>query len=91
MKSVLLLGLLAGCGQQQSERRTVKRGPTNELPLGEWNRYRILLDRGELSLEVNGLVQNTARWCEVVPGKICLQSEGAFIQIRNVVLRPILD
>ena len=74
-----------------SGRRTVKLNPTNELPLGEWNRYRITLDGGSLTIEVNGLVQNTARWCEVVPGKICLQSEGAYIEFRNIRLRPILD
>ena len=47
--------------------------------------------RGELTLEVNGRVQNEARWCEEVAGKICLQSEGAWIEFRNIVLRPILD
>ena len=72
-------------------RHTKKLLPTNEKPFGEWNRYRIRLDRGELTLEVNGVVQNTARWCEVVPGKICLQSEGAYIEFRNVVLRPIVN
>lgn len=71
-------------------RRTVKAHETNEKPLGEWNRYRILLDRGELVLEVNGLVQNTATDCRQVPGRIALQSEGAAIEFRKVELRPIV-
>jgi len=71
-------------------RRTLKRSPSNELPLGEWNRYVITLDRGNLSLDVNGEIQNTATWCEELPGTICLQSEGAAIQFRNIRLRPIL-
>ena len=75
--------------ERTSGRRTRKRLPTNELPLGGWNRYRITLFGGELTLEVNGVVQNTASWCDEVPGKICLQSEGAFIQFRNVRLTPL--
>jgi putative membrane-bound dehydrogenase-like protein len=70
---------------------TTRRAPCSEKALGEWNHYRIRLDRSELLLEVNGVVQNTAAWCPEMPGKICLQSEGGEIQFRNVVLRPILD
>ncbi len=70
-------------------RHTVKLAPSNEKPIGEWNHYRIVLNKGELLLEVNGFVQNRARWCEVVPGKIALQSEGAPIEFRDIVLRPI--
>lgn len=71
-------------------RRTVKAHETNEKPLGEWNRYRIRLDRGELTLEVNGLVQNEATACREMPGRIGLQSEGAYIEFRTVELRPIV-
>ncbi|TAJ11734.1 MAG: DUF1080 domain-containing protein [Planctomycetota bacterium] len=70
-------------------RRTEKQQPSNEKPLGEWNRYEIVLDGGNLSLTVNGALQNSARWCEQVPGEICLQSEGAVIEFRKVTLTPI--
>lgn len=73
-----------------SGRRTSKQAPCNEKPLGEWNHYAITMDRGDLTLVVNGDVQNTARWCDEVAGKICLQSEGAEILFRNIVLRPIV-
>ena len=73
-----------------SGRRTTKRAPCSERPLGEWNRYRIRLDRGDLEVEVNGVVQNRARWCEELSGEICLQSEGAEIHFRNIRLRPII-
>lgn len=70
-------------------RRTKKAQDTNERPLGEWNRYRIVLDGGDLKLFVNDLLQNEATGAQVVPGRIALQSEGAHIEFRNIVLRPI--
>ncbi|MCE9592735.1 MAG: DUF1080 domain-containing protein [Planctomycetes bacterium] len=72
-------------------RHTTKEFPCNEKPIGEWNRYRITLREGELSLEVNGLVQNVAHWCAEVAGPICLQSEGSEIEFRTVRLTPIAD
>lgn len=72
-------------------RRTVKRAPSSERPLGEWNRYRIRLHDDRLTLEVNGVVQNEATWCADRPGWIALQSEGAYIEFRDVRLRPIVD
>lgn len=71
-------------------RHTAKLLPSNEKPLGEWNQYRIRLIGGELTLEVNGQAQNTAKWCEQIPGAIALQSEGAVIEFRNVLLREVL-
>ena len=73
-----------------SGRRTTKLAPSSEKPLGEWNRYELTLDRGELTLTVNGVLQNTASWCAEVPGKICLQSEGAEILFRDIQLQPII-
>jgi len=71
-------------------RHTRKMHPSNEKPPGQWNRYEIDLDGGDLSLKVNGLVQNTATECEVIPGTIGLQSEGTPVDFRNIVLIPIL-
>ena len=70
-------------------RRTIKAHDTNEKPLGEWNRYEITLDGGALSMVVNGLEQNTATGCQVIPGGIGLQSEGAAIEFRRVELTPL--
>ena len=72
-----------------SGRRTARMQPSSEKPLGEWNRYDILLDGPRLELFVNGVLQNTADWCEEVPGEIALQAEGAAVEFRNIVLRPI--
>ena len=70
-------------------RRTTKAQASNERPLGEWNRYDITLDGGNLSLVVNGIEQNAAINCEVLPGGIALQSEGAYIEFRTVELAPL--
>ncbi|MEO6436471.1 MAG: DUF1080 domain-containing protein [Tepidisphaeraceae bacterium] len=72
-------------------RHTVKAHETNEKPLGEWNKYEITLDGTDLELKVNGLVQNVATDCKVMPGKIALQSEGAEIEFRNILLTPLPD
>ncbi|HKJ67003.1 MAG TPA: DUF1080 domain-containing protein, partial [bacterium] len=70
-------------------RRTSKMHPSNERPLGEWNEYEIYLNQGDLRVYVNGLLQNRAREVWETPGKICLQSEGARLEYRNIVLIPI--
>jgi len=70
-------------------RHTPKMHPSNEKPMGEWNTYEITANRGTLELKVNGLVQNTGTEFEEVPGKIALQSEGAEMEFRNLVLTPI--
>jgi len=72
-----------------SGRHTRRAQPSSEHELGEWNQYRIRLWRGSLTLEVNGVVQNTAEWCREVPGKLCLQSEGAPIQFRGLRVREL--
>ncbi len=72
-----------------SGRRTTRLQPSSERPLGEWNRYELLLDGSRLELRVNGVLQNTADWCEEVPGEIALQSEGVPIRFRDIRLRPI--
>jgi hypothetical protein len=69
--------------------RHVKRLTTAEQPVGEWNDYEITVDRGNITLRINGELVNHATDVEQVPGKICLQSEGAEIHFRNVRLAPI--
>ena len=72
-------------------RQTVKLHPTNEKPVGQWNDYEIYINKGDLVIKVNGLVQNTAADCKEIPGYIALQSEDGELDYRNIVLIPILD
>lgn len=71
-------------------RRTLKMHESNEKALGEWNQYEISFDGPDLEIKVNDLVQNTASECWETPGKICIQSEGAQMEYRNIVLIPII-
>lgn len=71
-------------------RHTVKLKDTNEKPLGEWNHYRIVVNQGTIELWVNGLLQNVATEVEVNKGRIALQSEGAYIEFKDIVLHPIV-
>ncbi len=77
--------------ERTNGRHTRGKLASSERPLGEWNNYRIRVDRGYLRSEVNGAVQNEAIWCEEVSGKTCLQPEGAYIELPNIVLRPIVN
>jgi putative membrane-bound dehydrogenase-like protein len=72
-----------------SGRHTTRAQPCSEHPLGEWNRYDIWLVGPRLELYVNGVLQNVADWCETLPGTVALQSEGAPIEFRSVVLTPV--
>ncbi|MGI9015308.1 MAG: 3-keto-disaccharide hydrolase [Phycisphaerales bacterium] len=60
-----------------------------ENPVGEWNHYEIIVNGDVIDLFINGEHVNHAEGVEVMPGHICLQSEGAPIQFRNVHLTPI--
>ena len=74
---------------ERTEGRNTRKTHFNEKPIGEWNRYEIVADHGTVVLKVNGEVLNEGSGAEQIPGKICLQSEGAEIQFRDIVLRPL--
>ncbi|MFZ4573661.1 MAG: 3-keto-disaccharide hydrolase [Phycisphaerales bacterium] len=72
--------------------RNTKKLPTAspvERPIGEWNEYEIIVNKGDVILNVNGQELNRATNVEAVAGFICLQSEGAEIHFRNVRLVPL--
>lgn len=69
--------------------RNTKKTQPAEKPVGEWNSYEIVVDGPWVQLKVNGKVVNEAWDCEVVPGHVCLQSEGAEIHFRDIQLVPL--
>jgi hypothetical protein len=72
----------------KNSRRVPKKKPSNEKPAGEWNRMQVTCKGETITVRVNGELQNQATGCTVTNGRICLQSEGAPIQFRNVYLEP---
>jgi hypothetical protein len=69
--------------------RNTKKTHAAERPVGEWNEYEIIVNRGDVVLSVNGEEVNRAWDVEEVPGFIALQSEGAEIQFRSIRLVPL--
>ena len=67
----------------------VTRTGDHERPLGEWNRYEIVLNGGAITVHVNGTKVNDASDAEVLSGPIGLQSEGGEIHFRTVELTPL--
>ena len=67
----------------------VSKAEAAENPVGEWNRYEILLDGTKLEVTVNGKKVNSATVADVLAGPIGLQSEGGEIHFRKVELTPL--
>ncbi|OHB70926.1 MAG: hypothetical protein A2V70_19505 [Planctomycetes bacterium RBG_13_63_9] len=80
---------LKGDPDRTEGRHTANAKPCNEKPLGEWNEFEAILQGDRLTLKVNGEVQNVATEVKDAPATIALQSEGAPIEFRNIVLRPL--
>ena len=62
-----------------------KREASNEKPIGEWNKAKIEVRDGKITIYINGTLQNQGT-NKVKEGYIGLQSEGGPIQFRNLKL-----
>jgi len=62
-----------------------KRVDSNEKPIGEWNKAKIHVKDGKMTIFINGVLQNEGT-NRVKEGNIGLQSEGGPIQFRNLKL-----
>jgi hypothetical protein len=76
-------------GQRVSGRRTIKLKDSSEKPVGQWNAYDIICKDDWVVVLVNGVLQNVATKCSEKSGRICLQSEGAPIEFRNIYIEPL--
>lgn len=56
------------------------------LGVGEWNRYTVVCVDGTIKLSVNGKFVNGVRGSTQRKGYLCLESEGAKIEFRNLKL-----
>jgi len=60
-----------------------KKNNSNENPVGEWNKAKIVIKEGHISVYINDLLQNEGT-SPVTEGHIGLQSEGYGVQFRNI-------
>lgn len=67
----------------------VAKATGGENPVGEWNRFEIVLEGRKLEVSVNGRKVNSATVSDVLAGPIGLQSEGGEIHFRKVELQPL--
>ncbi len=76
-------------GGRVNGRRTLTLQESSEEPLGQWNTYDIICKDDWVVVMVNGVLQNVGTKCSEKGGKICLQSEGAAIEYRNIYVEPL--
>lgn len=69
--------------QRAFPRKNLSRG------VGEWNHYYVRAINGEVRLWVNGEEVSGGTHCEPRSGYLCLESEGAPVQFRNLRLREL--
>ncbi len=62
-----------------------KSKPSSENPIGQWNTAEIACKDGEISVRINGVLQNIGH-VKYKSGNIALQSEGDRIEFRKVEL-----
>ncbi|GIW86106.1 MAG: hypothetical protein KatS3mg108_0430 [Isosphaeraceae bacterium] len=74
---------------RKRDRRHINLTDGSEKPIGQWNTMEITCKGDTIRVRINGELVNEASGCSVTRGAICLQSEGAPIEFRNIVLRPI--
>jgi len=82
------------CEIENADKRVTGRRHYNltddsERPIGEWNDYKIVCDGDQLTIWVNGDLVNHVTKCSNTKGAVCLQAEGADIEFRNIVLKPL--
>ncbi len=75
--------------ERKMGRRHLNLTDDSENPIGEWNTMVIVCQKDRITVTVNGDLVNEASDCSVTAGAISLQSEGAPIEFREIVLTPL--
>ena len=71
------------------DRRHLNFNDGAEKPVGEWNEMTVICRGDTIAVLVNGTVVNYGYDSSVTRGSVCLQSEGAPIEYREIVLTPL--
>ncbi|ADG65871.1 protein of unknown function DUF1080 [Planctopirus limnophila DSM 3776] len=70
-------------GQRSFPRKNLSKG------INEWNHYYVRAINGEIRLWVNGEEVSGGEKCEPATGFLCLESEGAPVEFRNIRIREL--
>lgn len=76
-------------GTSRDQRYIPMPKPSAEKPVGEWNTFQVICREATVKIIVNGVVMNETSECSVSEGFIGLQSEGAEMEVRRVLLEPL--
>ena len=73
----------------QEAYRILNLNPSKNLTKGinEWNHYYVRAINGEVRLWVNGAEVSGGTGCEPAQGYLCLESEGAPVEFKNIRIR----
>ncbi len=70
-------------------RSVPRQQPSSEKPAGEWNSYDITCRGSNITVRVNGVLQNDVHGTSVSSGAIALQAEGKRVEFRNLYVEPL--
>lgn len=70
----------------KSQKVVSKKSTSNEKAVGQWNTMEVICKGNAITVNINGILQNTGTGVSVSKGSICLQSEGKDIEFRNLYL-----
>jgi hypothetical protein len=60
-----------------------------EKKLGEWNEMEVTCRAGDITLAVNGVKVNEGKNGNLTKGRVALQSEGAEVHFKDVVIKSL--
>ncbi|MDR2936942.1 MAG: DUF1080 domain-containing protein [Rikenellaceae bacterium] len=80
---------LGGAASDANIRVKVRNVESVEKPVGEWNKAEIICIDGNLTIYINGTLQNEITGATKTGGSIGMQSEGGPVQFRNITLTPL--
>jgi hypothetical protein len=66
-----------------------KLSDSSEKPAGEWNIMEVICNENNITVYVNGTLQNKGTGLNLSAGSVCLQSEGRDVEFRNVFLKKL--
>lgn len=89
---LILMGGASADGYQPTTKKSIfipQMGPPNENPPGDWNTNVVICNGSTIAVFVNGKDMNQITGCNLTSGSIGIQSEGADIEIRRLLLEPL--